>query len=104
MNPSLLLELQRALAREEYSFTLHAIAKMEERGIVSTDVEEALLAAEAEIIEDYPEDPRGASCLVLGWTRGGRPLHAELSYPPDVKVITVYEPDSDLWLNQRIRR
>ena len=77
---------------------------MEERGIVSADVEEALLAEEAQIIEDYAEDPRGASCLILGWTRGGRPLHIELSYPPDVRVITVYEPDPDFWVDHSTRK
>ncbi|WP_231967983.1 DUF4258 domain-containing protein [Thermanaeromonas toyohensis] len=26
-------------------------------------------------MEEYPEDPRGASCLVLGRTPDGKPLH-----------------------------
>jgi len=28
-----------------------------------------------EIIEDYPEDARGHSCLILGFGEEGRPIH-----------------------------
>jgi hypothetical protein len=58
----------------------------------------------AEIIEDYPGDPRGATCLILAWTAGGRALHAVVSYPPDVAIITVYEPSSLKWEELRTRR
>ena len=62
------------------------------------------MSKRAEIVEDYPNDRRGPSCLILSWTRDGRPLHAVISYPPDVAVITVYEPTSDKWLDPRTRR
>lgn len=29
---------------------------------------------QGELIEDYPEDPRGHSCLLLGFGDEGRPL------------------------------
>ncbi len=59
-----------------------------------------------EIIEDYPDDKYGPSCLVLGFTVAGRPLHVQCSYPsrPLVKIITLYEPDSGLWIDFRERR
>lgn len=61
---------------------------------------------EGEVIEDYPQDKYGPSCLVLGWTGAGRPLHVQCSYPsrPLVKVITLYEPDPNVWVNFRERR
>jgi len=77
---------------------------MEERGIVSAEVEEALSSDGAEVIEDYPDDMRGASCLILGWVSGRRPIHVHLSYPPRVKIITVYQPSDDLWLDYKTRR
>jgi hypothetical protein len=59
-----------------------------------------------EVIEDYPDDKYGPSCLILGVTAGARPLHIHCSYPswPQVKVITLYEPDPARWINFKIRR
>ncbi len=69
------------------------------------EVEEAV-ASRSEVIEDYPNDKYGPSCLVLGYTKAGRPLHAQCSYPsrPLVKIITLYEPDPDLRIDFRVRR
>ena len=104
MESQLLAQIREHVARGAYTLSWHAIEKAEEREIVSDEIEEALLAEAAEIIEDYPRDPRGASCLILGWTRRKRPLHIEVSHPPDVRVITVYEPDPARWIEYRTRR
>jgi len=67
-------------------------------GISMAELEEAI-GNQAEIIEDYPDDKYGPSCLVLGFTQAGRPLHVLCSYPsrPVLKIITLYEPDPNLW-------
>ncbi len=59
----------------------------------------------AEIIEDYPDDKYGPSCLGLGFTSLQRPLHIQCSYPsrPCIKIITLYEPDSNRWINFKER-
>ena len=64
-----------------------------------------------EIIEDYPEDPRGPSCLVWGIAdNNGRVGHLVCANPPNSKVITAYFPDEtepDIWesnYRRRIRR
>ena len=44
-----------------------------------------------EIIEDYPEDKYGPSCLIYGITREGRILHVQCSIEP-VWIITAYDP------------
>jgi hypothetical protein len=77
---------------------------MIERHIAVGEVKEAVLVKSAEIIEDYPDDPRGPSCLILGMTAKGRPLHVQCSYPPGVVVITAYEPETTEWLDWRTRR
>ena len=61
---------------------------------------------EAEIIEDYPDDKYSPSCLLLGFTQIGRPLHIVVSLEDRdlVKVITVYEPDPDKWIDHTRRR
>jgi hypothetical protein len=51
-----------------------------------------------EIVEDYPEDVRGHSCLILGHGEGGRAVHVVCS-PKDeyLTIITAYLPDEDEW-------
>ena len=39
------------------------------------------LFGDAEVIEDYPEDKYGPSCLILGKTREGRALHIQCNTP-----------------------
>jgi hypothetical protein len=50
------------------------------------------------IIEDYPEDVRGHSCLMLGYGYAGRPIHVVCS-PKDeyLAVITAYVPVAEQW-------
>ena len=58
------------------------------------------------IVEDYPDDKYGPSCLILGYTHNGRPLHIQCSYPerPLMKIITLYQPDPALWIDDRMRK
>lgn len=104
MVDSLLEAIRAEVKRGTYRFTLHAGERMIERHIAVGEVREALLSEGAEIIENYPDDPRGSSCLVLSMTANGRPLHVQCSYPPNVAVITAYEPEPSEWLDGRTRR
>jgi hypothetical protein len=55
--------------------------------------------ADGECIEDYPTDPRGASCLVLGHLESGAAIHALWGFDaPSLQAIlvTVYIPDPQL--------
>ena len=63
-----------------------------------------LLTKEKSAIENYPEDKYGPSCLISGKTNAGRPLHIHVSMPLNVKIITVYEPDPEKWIDNRTRR
>jgi hypothetical protein len=67
-----------------------------------SDIREAI--NDGEIIEDYPDDKYGPSCLILGYTQAGRALHIQCSYPsrPLVKFITLYEPDKNLWIDFKV--
>jgi hypothetical protein len=58
-----------------------------------------------EIIEDYPSDPRGASCLVLGLNGQGQQIHTVIGYEyHTIKIISAYHPRADKWIDGRIRR
>ena len=101
----LLDDIRAKVQRREYEFSKHAVDQTIARGISVAEVEEAI-AGQSEVIEDYPEDKYGPSCLVLGFTEGGRALHIQCSYPrrPLVRIITVYDPDPGRWVGFRTRK
>jgi hypothetical protein len=101
----MLEEIKTKILRRQYEFSKHAVDQSIIRDISVAEVEEAILG-KSEIVEDYPEDKYGASCLILGFTKAGRPLHLQCSYPsrPLIKIITLYEPASDLWIDFKVRK
>ena len=53
-----------------------------------------------ECIEDYPTDPRGPSCLVLGYISDRSAVHAVWGFDQVSRqaiLITVYRPDPARW-------
>jgi len=100
----LIEEIQDKVEAGRIEFSQHATKRSIQRNISVHDVSHAI--ADGVVIEDYPEDKYGPSCLIFGNDRAGRPLHVHVSYPsrPLVKVITLYEPDPALWINYSIRR
>ena len=53
---------------------------------------------EGEIIEDYPEDVRGHSCLMSGIGADDLPIHIVCASKDEyLVVITAYIPDEDQW-------
>jgi hypothetical protein len=87
--------LKQHFTGQHYMLTAHASDRAVKRDIDAAEIEEAVI--NGAVIEDYPQDKYGPSCLILGTTQAGRVLHVQVSYPPAVKVITVYEPSSASW-------
>jgi hypothetical protein len=87
--------IRASFSTRDYQFTAHASDRAAKRAIRSVEIEQAI--ATGEVIEDYPNDKYGPSCLIFGYTDTQRPLHMQVSYPPDLKIITVYEPSPDDW-------
>jgi hypothetical protein len=81
----------------KYIISFTHTEKMRLRKIEAQDIEEAIY--EGRIIEPYPDDPRGASCLILGLTNKGRPLHIVCGRleNDEILIITAYEPDAEEW-------
>ena len=94
--------IQDKIRKGDYRFSDHAVKRMIKRSIERYEVEEAIMAGE--IIEEYPDDKYSPSCLVYGKTENGRNLHVQVSLPPMVVIITTYEPDTEEWIDCRIRR
>ena len=91
-------QLIRDRALQRLLFLPHAVRQMSrpDRMISTGDVRKVLV--DGKIIEDYPEDTRGHSCLILGWGKDGRPIHIVCA-PKDeyLAVITAYIPDEAQW-------
>ena len=97
-------ELRNKIANGRFEFSQHAVDQSIIRHISVQEIREAF--ANSQIVEDYPDDKYGSSCLVLGFTLTDRPLHILCSYPsrPLVKIVTLYEPDPEQWIEYGTRR
>jgi hypothetical protein len=101
----LIAKVKELIENGKYRMTLHAEIERDADRITMDEIEIALGGEKCELIEDYPEDPRGHSFLLLGFSVEGQPIHAVCSFHEDTLVIiTVYRPDSNLWVNWRVRR
>src|SRR6266487_1457213 len=98
-----LQDVRRQLAAGKFEFSRHAFRRAVERNISGKEIREA--GADAELIEVYPDDKYAPSALLLGFTAGGRPLHFQLSFAETelTKIITIYEPDPNEWIDYRTR-
>ena len=92
------------VSQGRFAFTQHAVDQSILRRISLEEFRQNV--ASDEVIENYPNDRYGPSCLVLGYTESGRPLHIHCSHGTRdlIRVITVYEPDATRWLNFMTRR
>ncbi len=92
-------QVRSQLDRGDFEFSRHALRGTIERNISEQEVRE--VGREAVIIEDYPDDKYSPSCLLLGFTRTGRPLHIQVSLEATqlLRIITLYEPDLGQWSN-----
>jgi hypothetical protein len=103
--PPSILDLVRAAAAKHILYTPHALRQMSrpQRMIARADVEAAV--TKGILVEDYPEDVRGHSCLVLGIGAGARPVHVVCSPKDDyLAIITAYIPDPAQWSADFTRR
>ena len=93
-----IIQLVREAANKRILFLPHAISQMSrpDRMISTSDIRRVIF--DGEVIENYPEDARGHSCLMLGFDDGKRAIHVVCS-PKDeyLAIITAYLPDEDEW-------
>ena len=104
-NMSMVDEIRNKFLNGQYEYSKHAVDQSIIRHITTAEILEAILS-KSEIIENYPDDKYGSSCLILGFTNNGRPLHMHVGYPSQtvLKIVTVYQPDESKWIEYRIRR
>jgi hypothetical protein len=101
----IILEKVRFAAAKRILFLPHAVKQMSkpERMIKAEEVYCVVMSGQ--IIEDYPEDVRGHSCLIRGFGADKRPIHVVCSPKEDyLAIITAYLPSKKEWSNDFTRR
>lgn len=105
---NLIAKIRQGFESNAVFYTRHAKIEMEieEFGrIFDYEVYEAVCSGE--VIEEYPEDTPYPSVLILGRTSISRPLHIVCAYNKEESlaiVITVYQPDPELWIEYKRRK
>ena len=87
--------LKVALSAGRVIITQHADRETKAELLNLTEVRASVITG-GEIIEDYPTDRRGPSCLILSILPDGRPVHSCWGYQTVISfatLITVYRPD-----------
>jgi hypothetical protein len=82
---SLIGEIQKKIESEQFEFSKHAVDQSIIRRISVQEVREAV--AVADLIEDYPEDKYGPSCLLFGRTKAGRALHIQRIFQTQIWIF-----------------
>ena len=91
MTSSGTVERVKRAAAKRLLFLPHAVRQMTRTERMITPGEVRAIIEYGELIEDYPEDARGQSCLPHGRGDGGREVHVVCSPKEDyLAVITVY--------------
>ena len=89
--------------RDDYFFSEHGDIERQNDDLSIVEVEESLI--NGKILEEYEDTGRGESCLVVGFTNSGKPIHTVCGVREDILVIiTVYIPTSPKFKNLYERR
>lgn len=93
-----ILQQIRQAAALKILFLPHAVQQMSRPERLISTAEVRHVVDTGEVIEDYPEDPRGYSCLLLGAGTDHRPLHIVCAPKAEyLAIITAYLPSRDQW-------
>jgi len=104
MNQDILILIRKS-ADKRILYLPHALNQMNrpDRLIEPSEVRDVIY--KGKIIEDYHEDTRGHSCLMLGNGKDDRPIHVVCSPKEDfLAIITAYIPDKNKWTDNFQRR
>ena len=92
----ILTDLRNLAESDKIKWSLHAMKRLRERHISIDDFINAI--ATGEIIEQYPDDYPTPSCLLMGITSSGEPLHIVVGCDGTfIYAITAYYPDPNEW-------
>jgi len=81
----------KCVRENKYYFSKHGDQERQNDNLSIAEVEEALLMGR--VLEQYEDTGRGESCLVVGFTEKGKPIHIICGKRGNwLVIITVYIP------------
>ena len=94
-----LVQIKMLVGKGDVRISEHGYDELADDGLSAREI--LATVANAELLEEYPDFPKGPSVLVLGRLQDGRPVHAVWGIPkgnvgPAV-LVTAYRPDSERW-------
>jgi len=93
-----IIDLIKKAAEKKIIYSVHALDEMIAEDEMITKDEIRHIISSGEIIEDYPEDKRGHSCLMSGISSSNRPVHIVCAPKEDyLAIITTYVPSLTKW-------
>jgi hypothetical protein len=100
-----IVERVRTASAKRRLYLPHALRQMARPDRMITTVEVRSVIEHGDLVEDYPDDPRGHSCLMVGFGEGGRAVHVVCAPKEEyLAIITAYLPDPQEWAEGFRRR
>ena len=95
----------KTAANKRILYLPHAIRQMSRPNRMISPEEVRDVIEQGEIIEDYPDDQRGHSCLIFYYSLEGRPVHVVCAPKVDyLAEITAYIPSVEEWEENYTKR
>lgn len=103
MKKRLNLERIKKLVEEDnFVISIHARVRMFQRNVSTDNLRDIVI--KGEIIEEYVDNKPCPSALMLGFLEGN-PYHIVVAQCEDhVRIITVYKPEEDKWIEYKVRK
>ena len=98
--------IQNLIAQGDVKISEHGYDELAEDGLTAREVVAGVTSAD--IVEEYPDFPKGPSVLLLQRLEDQTPVHVVWGIPrghqrPAV-LITAYRPDAERWDQRLLRR
>jgi len=98
--------IRQLLAAAEVRISEHGYDELSADGLTVREIIAGI--AGADLVEEYPDYPKGPSILVLQRDSAGKPVHVvwgiPRGYTSPAVLVTAYRPDPQKWESDYVRR